>query len=162
MFAHDIKIAGVTLPFDAAWQLSQTYETLGGRALLRTLNGTGVLQSHWSKVRTVIRGQGRYPDALSAVNWAASVSIECAAPLGIHSAGTAVTLPAARRTDWAPFAQAVVDGRTVMPAHGTREMPAWGAVFAIEAGDRFGPHGAETFIRGRIVELVTHIETLQR
>lgn len=113
MFAHDIKIAGVTLPFDAAWQLSQTYETLGGRALLRTLNGTGVLQSHWSKVRTVIRGQGRYPDALSAVNWATSISIECAAPLGIHSAGTAVTLPAARRTDWAPFAQAVVDGRTV-------------------------------------------------
>lgn len=56
----------------------------------------------------------------------------------------------------------MVDGRTVMPAHGTREMPAWGAVFAIEAADRFGPHGAETYIRGRIVELVTHIETLQR
>ena len=56
----------------------------------------------------------------------------------------------------------MIDGRTTVPAHGTREMPAWGAVFAIEAGDRFGPHGAETYIRGRIVELVRHIETLQR
>ncbi len=41
-------------------------------------------------------------------------------------------------------------------------MPAWGAVFAAEAGDRFGPYGRETYIRGRIVELVTNIESLQR
>ncbi len=56
----------------------------------------------------------------------------------------------------------VVDGRAVIPAHGTREMPAWGAIFAIEAGDRFGPYGAETYIRGRTVELVEFVETLQK
>lgn len=56
----------------------------------------------------------------------------------------------------------MVDGRTLVPAHGTREMPAWGAVFSIEAGDRLGTYGAETFIRGRIVELVQHIESMQR
>ncbi|WP_270938115.1 c-type cytochrome [Falsiroseomonas oryzae] len=56
----------------------------------------------------------------------------------------------------------VVDGRTQVPAHGTREMPAWGAVFSVEAGNRFGEFGRETYIRGRIVELVSHIETLQR
>lgn len=55
-----------------------------------------------------------------------------------------------------------VDGRAQVPAHGTREMPAWGAVFSIEAGDRFGPYGAETYIRGRTVELVEFVETLQK
>lgn len=113
MNAHDIKIAGITLAFDSAYQLSQTYETLGGRALLRMLSGAGVLQSHWAKVRTVIRGTGRFPDQLAGVDWSASFSIECAAPLGIHSANTTVTIPAARRTDWAPFAKALVGGRLV-------------------------------------------------
>lgn len=55
-----------------------------------------------------------------------------------------------------------VDGRTSVPAHGTREMPAWGSIFAIEAGDRFGPFGAETYIRGRVVELVEHVQSLQK
>lgn len=63
-----------------------------------------------------------------------------------------------------PFYQVfqMVDGRALSPVHGTRAMPAWGAVFAVEAGDRFGPFGAETYIRGRIVELVTYVESLQR
>ncbi len=63
-----------------------------------------------------------------------------------------------------PFYQVLmsVDGRTQIPAHGTRDMPAWGEIFAIEAGDRFGPFGTETYVRGRLVELVDYIETLQR
>lgn len=113
MNAHDLVIAGVSIPFDSAWGLSQTYETLGGRALLRTLSGAAVLQSHWAKVRTVVRGSGRYPDALAGVDWSSTFTLECAAPLGIHSANTAITLPAARRTDWAPFGMALVDGRLV-------------------------------------------------
>lgn len=113
MNAHDLKIGSVTLALDAAWGLSQTYETLGGRALLRTLSGTAVLQSHWAKVRTVIRASGRYPDALAGFDWSSSFTLECAAPLGIHSSSTAITLPAARRSDWAPFAMAMVDGRLV-------------------------------------------------
>jgi len=56
----------------------------------------------------------------------------------------------------------IVDGRTEIGAHGTRQMPAWGAVFSLEAWDRLDPFWRETYIRGRIVELVTHIETLQR
>lgn len=56
----------------------------------------------------------------------------------------------------------MVDGRTLVPVHGTREMPAWGAVFSIEAGSRFGEFGRETYTRGRIVELVQYIEAQQR
>jgi mono/diheme cytochrome c family protein len=55
----------------------------------------------------------------------------------------------------------MVDGRTLEGAHGTRAMPVWGHRFAAEAGDRYGPYGAETMIRGRIVEMVRHLETLQ-
>lgn len=54
-----------------------------------------------------------------------------------------------------------VDGRTLVPAHGTRDMPAWGQIFALGA-ERYGPYGAETYIRGRIVEIVQYIESLQR
>jgi mono/diheme cytochrome c family protein len=55
-----------------------------------------------------------------------------------------------------------VDGRSQVPAHGTRDMPAWGEIFAMEAGDRLGPYGTETYVRGRLVELVEYLETLQR
>jgi mono/diheme cytochrome c family protein len=63
-----------------------------------------------------------------------------------------------------PFLQVLmsVDGRSQVPAHGTRDMPAWGEIFTIEAGDRLGPYGTETYVRGRLVELVDYIETLQR
>lgn len=113
MNAHDIKIAGITIGFDSAHRLSQTYDTLGGRALLRMLSGAGVLQNHWSKVRTAIRGTGRFPDQLAAVDWSVAFEIECAAPLAIHGATTTIVIPAARRTDWAPFAKALVAGRLV-------------------------------------------------
>jgi hypothetical protein len=111
MHAHDIKIGGILIPWDAAHSLSQSYEPITGRHLMRLADGSAVLQQSWApKLRTSIRGEGRYPDQLSAVDWSASFEIQCAAPLAIHSSGTAVTLPAARRTDWAPFAKALVDG----------------------------------------------------
>lgn len=114
MNAHDIKIAGIFIPFDAAHQLSQTYEPIAGRHLMRLADGSAVLQTSWSpKLRTTIRGQGRFPDALSAVDWSASFEIQCAAPLAIHSASTSVTLPSSRRTDWTPFSMALVSGRLV-------------------------------------------------
>lgn len=114
MNAHNIKIAGVLIPWEAAHSLSQTYEPISGRHLMRLADGSAVLQQSWApKLRTIIRGEGRYPDQLAGVDWSASFELECAAPLALHSSGTAVTLPAARRTDWAPFAKALVDGRLV-------------------------------------------------
>lgn len=56
----------------------------------------------------------------------------------------------------------MVDGRGLDGPHGTRSMPAWGRIYSEEAGDRFGPYGSETFIRGRIVDLVRHVESLQK
>lgn len=56
----------------------------------------------------------------------------------------------------------LVDGRTLGGVHGSRAMPIWGQRFAAEASDRYGPFGAETIIRGRIVDLVRYVETLQQ
>ncbi len=56
----------------------------------------------------------------------------------------------------------IVDGRDQIAAHGTSQMPAWGAVFSLEASDRLDPYWRETYIRGRIVEVVAFVEALQR
>ncbi|MGK7870921.1 c-type cytochrome [Falsiroseomonas sp. E2-1-a20] len=56
----------------------------------------------------------------------------------------------------------MVDGRERIAAHGTPEMPAWGAVFSLEASDRLDAVRRETYVRGRIVELVGFVAELQR
>lgn len=113
MNAHDIIIGGVVIGFDAAHQLSQTYEEIGGRALLRKLDGSALLQRNWGKVRTVISGSGRLPEGLSGLDYTASMSIHCMAPKSIWSATNTIILPASRRTDWAPHGYAIVSGRHV-------------------------------------------------
>jgi hypothetical protein len=110
---HNVIIGGVTIGLDASYQISQTYENIGGRSLRRKLNGSGALQSNWSKVRTVIKGSGHFPEGLSGLDYTASISISCMAPKSIWSATTTIVLPAARRSDWYPHAYAVVGDRTV-------------------------------------------------
>lgn len=116
MQAHNLIIGGVVVSFDASHQLSQSYESLGGRALQRMLSGSGNLQTHWAKVRTLIGGSGRLPAGLDGLDYTASMSLSCAAPRSIFSATTSATLPAAHRTDWAPHGYAIVDGRQVVTA----------------------------------------------
>lgn len=55
----------------------------------------------------------------------------------------------------------LVDGRAIGDVHGTRAMPIWGNRYSAEAGDRYGPYGGETIIRGRIYELVRFLEAIQ-
>lgn len=112
---HNFILGGVEVAFDAAHQISQTYEALGGRALLRLADGSAVKQQAWGlKWRTVITGQGRLPEGLSGLDYTASMDLYCMAPLSIwHASATGLTLPAARRTDWVPHGYAVVAGRHV-------------------------------------------------
>ena len=61
----------------------------------------------------------------------------------------------------------VVDGRTVIGAHGVRhtegwEMPVWGARYKAEAGSKYGPYGGEAAVRARILELVFYIQSIQQ
>lgn len=59
-----------------------------------------------------------------------------------------------------------IDGRTWTKAHGSREMPVWGAGYTQESiqaqGPFFGEWYAENVIRARILALVEYISTLQK
>lgn len=61
----------------------------------------------------------------------------------------------------------VIDGRTVVGAHGVREtegweMPVWGARYKAQAGSKYGPYGSEAAVRARILELVYYIQSIQQ
>lgn len=56
----------------------------------------------------------------------------------------------------------IVDGRTQVPAHGSREMPIWGAYFRNEPSVVAAePYGTELLVRAKITALVDYIESLQ-
>ena len=55
----------------------------------------------------------------------------------------------------------IVDGRTGVRAHGDSAMPIWGERFAASAADA-GLYGSELEVRGRLLALVTYLETIQQ
>lgn len=113
MTTPSLIVAGITLPAES-WPAAQEYAKVdGGASVLRMLNGAALKQTHWRKIATTIRGDGWAPPALDGVDWSQPVEISCIAPRMINSATTAATLPAARRTDMAPLARAVVGGALV-------------------------------------------------
>jgi hypothetical protein len=54
---------------------------------------------------------------------------------------------------------ALIDGRTVIPAHGSREMPIWGARFGEMAGG--GPAG-EAVVHDVLRMLLDYLQAIQR
>ena len=85
-----------------------------------------------------------------------------------------LTVPAADLTELAaanggsfPFEEvyaSIASGRR-SEAHGTREMPAWGDRYAVEAMQYFGlpysPEERDAFIHGQILALIGYLETIQ-
>jgi mono/diheme cytochrome c family protein len=57
----------------------------------------------------------------------------------------------------------VIDGARDVPAHGTREMPAWGNDYRIQAAqyDWDAPYDPEVVVRARILSLLEYINRLQ-
>lgn len=53
----------------------------------------------------------------------------------------------------------IIDGRRVVPVHGTREMPVWGAVFRAEAEAADGQPYRESLLRTAV--LVDYLRTIQ-
>jgi mono/diheme cytochrome c family protein len=54
---------------------------------------------------------------------------------------------------------AAIDGRTIIPAHGSREMPIWGARFAEMAGG--GPAG-EAAVQDVLRILIEYLQAIQQ
>jgi mono/diheme cytochrome c family protein len=55
----------------------------------------------------------------------------------------------------------VVDGRTGVRAHGDSAMPIWGQRFAASAAES-GVYGSELEVRGRLLALVSYLESIQQ
>jgi mono/diheme cytochrome c family protein len=60
----------------------------------------------------------------------------------------------------------MIDGRTEIEAHGTRDMPIWGSEYNAKAAEYYSdylqPYNAEGFVRGRILALINYIYSLQQ
>lgn len=57
----------------------------------------------------------------------------------------------------------MIDGRVAVPGHGDRDMPIWGARYAAEDYERYSTaFGAEDVVRGRILQLVYFVQSLQQ
>ncbi|MEW6299014.1 MAG: cytochrome c [Thermodesulfobacteriota bacterium] len=52
----------------------------------------------------------------------------------------------------------MIDGREPIDGHGGRDMPIWGDRFKAEAGQT---QGAESIVRGRILELLVYLQSIQ-
>ena len=60
-----------------------------------------------------------------------------------------------------PSIYRMIDGTDDMLFHGGRRMPIWGDHYHSESINDIGPDSAETFVRGRIFELLLYLDTLQ-
>lgn len=54
----------------------------------------------------------------------------------------------------------IIDGRTGVRGHGS-EMPVWGDRYKADIVPVAGEYGAELLVRGRILALATHLESIQ-
>ena len=67
-----------------------------------------------------------------------------------------------------PFEQlyGIISGGTTTGPHGTREMPAWGDRFSVEAlellGFRLSPEERAEYVESRILALIAHIDGIQK
>jgi mono/diheme cytochrome c family protein len=72
-----------------------------------------------------------------------------------------LTRVAQRRDGRFPVAEitALIDGRTVVPAHGSREMPIWGERFGEMGG---GGSVGEEVVRGNLLVLIEYLQSIQQ
>jgi mono/diheme cytochrome c family protein len=76
-----------------------------------------------------------------------------------------LTALAQRNGGWFPFARVYefIDGRRLVKAHGSREMPVWGLGYRAEAAEYYAraPANAEAHVRDRILALTEYVYRLQ-
>ncbi len=83
-----------------------------------------------------------------------------AAP-ALHPPPADLTRIAQRRGGHFPAAEiaAFIDGRSVVPAHGSREMPIWGERFGEMVG---GGSVGEEVVRGNLLVLIEYLQAIQQ
>lgn len=82
-----------------ALSYNQTYENFGGHVVHRMLDGTGVKQNNWGKIRTTLSGSGGMPLSFRSINYNGALTLKCGVPRSIQSTSNVIAIPAARRAD---------------------------------------------------------------
>lgn len=95
----NFELGGVRVPILACLEFSQTYEPIGGSVIHRMQSGKAVKQTHYTKWRTTLSGQGWIPVGLNALDYRLAQCLKCAAPQSVFSTYPCLTLPTARRQD---------------------------------------------------------------
>ena len=95
-----------------ALEYSQGYENFGGNTVHRMINGAGVKQSNWNKIRTTLSGNGGVPLGFSALDYSASLTLKCGVTRSISKSTNVIVIPANRRTDagYLPTGFKLIDG----------------------------------------------------
>lgn len=108
----DDGVTLVDIPFVEALGYTQTYEKFGGRVTHRTLDGTGVKQQNWVKLKTTLSGNGAYPLGFAGLDFSGPLTVKCGAPRKVSSASNVIVIPADRRADapYLPYATKTVNG----------------------------------------------------
>jgi hypothetical protein len=108
-----LELGGLVIPVQAAGDIEQTFETIGGVASGRMMSGAAWHQVHWRKLKTRISGSGWTPPGLAGLDYDSQLTLKSVASRAIQAAGNVIVIPAARRSDYAPTGYAIVNGRYV-------------------------------------------------
>lgn len=96
-----LKIGALEIPLLAALDIEQNYEALGGEFVFRAVDGTGIKQSTWKKLRVTTSGGGWVPAGLESLDVSVPLTVACIVPRAVPASMVTrqATLPAARRSD---------------------------------------------------------------
>ena len=108
----DDGINTVELTLYEALHYSQSYEAIGGNTVHRMLDGTGVKQSNWSKIKTTLSGDGGIPLGFTALDYSGLITMKCGAQRAVSSGLNVIAIPANRRVDpaYVPTAKKRIGG----------------------------------------------------
>lgn len=108
----------------------QGYEPFGGSSVQRMLDGTGVKQTNWQKLRTTLSGSGGVPMGASDLDYSKPITISCGVPRSItRPTNSFPTLPSHRTdTGFAPYKLKRVEGFWV-PEAAPGDATAWMLVY---------------------------------
>lgn len=109
-----LLVDGMILPQISALDVEQQYEMLATETILRAVNGRGIKQMTYGKLRVTTSGSGWLPLGLDGIDYSITHVLGCVTPKRVPAnfAARAAILPAARRSDsgFTPFGTALVGG----------------------------------------------------
>ena len=87
-----------------------------------------------------------------------------AADIGLDVDSPDLSLISKRNNGQFPVSRiyAIIDGREAVQTHGTRAMPTWGSLFLTDTIWEGCSQVDETIVRGRIMELILYLDSIQQ